>query len=440
MSFTTKPTAVPEWATGDVVDGVTGQNNVIEPPAAKKLNGWAWKEKPARNWWNWLQRFNYLWINYFNQYHNGDAVKIGNQAEFNLLLTRVAANQYKISDSTLSLEVYPLSGGYQVSGALSGGDTWGYIETNNCVSIEFKGGAIIDFENERGYIEVNTDDCYLRNVDIRGTGTVASAIVQSYLLNANRVVFDNCKCSNRLSSTSMTGFQGSSTAAHNLMSRYNCCSIFSLSVTGGNLFGFQDCKNVQSPIIFDLESNGNVFGFTSCRNIGNFILNKIDGFAVTGLSNCDIVIGGTIEDLDATTSSAKAMNQCKEVIGLDIMDIQGATTAVGMESCLQIAACQIVNIDGDTDVYGMDSCSNISGIRISTVDSASGLAVGLNDCLQLSSAYIQAITGSTAGDGMRGCTYGAAINPTEATNPSNDWIDSSDAAITNKVSTPDLFT
>jgi len=68
MAYTSKPSAIPEFAILDQVDPVTSTNNVVEPPTAKKNYGWNYLEKPARNYFNWLHRFNYLWIEYFNQF------------------------------------------------------------------------------------------------------------------------------------------------------------------------------------------------------------------------------------------------------------------------------------------------------------------------------------------------------------------------------------
>jgi hypothetical protein len=68
MALNDKPTKVPEYAILDQVDPVTGQNNVVEPTAAKKNYGFDYLEKPPRNTFNWLFRFIYLWINYFNQF------------------------------------------------------------------------------------------------------------------------------------------------------------------------------------------------------------------------------------------------------------------------------------------------------------------------------------------------------------------------------------
>jgi hypothetical protein len=68
MAFTNKPTYIPEWATDDVYNAETETYNVATPDAAKIELGWDAYEKPPRNYMNWLQRGNYLWINYFNQF------------------------------------------------------------------------------------------------------------------------------------------------------------------------------------------------------------------------------------------------------------------------------------------------------------------------------------------------------------------------------------
>lgn len=51
---------LPQWASDDVVDPISGQNNVVEPPLEKKLEGWFYKEAPPRQWMNWLGRQTYL--------------------------------------------------------------------------------------------------------------------------------------------------------------------------------------------------------------------------------------------------------------------------------------------------------------------------------------------------------------------------------------------
>lgn len=61
-----KPTVKPQFAWDDQVDPTSGKNNVIEPPAAKKQYGWDYKEKPARNWMNWIHRITLNWVDHFD--------------------------------------------------------------------------------------------------------------------------------------------------------------------------------------------------------------------------------------------------------------------------------------------------------------------------------------------------------------------------------------
>ena len=59
-----RPLKLPRWADIDSVDPISGKNNVIEPTEAKKNDGWSYREKPARNWFNWLFRRIYEWFGY----------------------------------------------------------------------------------------------------------------------------------------------------------------------------------------------------------------------------------------------------------------------------------------------------------------------------------------------------------------------------------------
>ena len=72
-----KPTILPEWAENDVVDPISGQNNVLEPPPEKKLEGWSRLEYPPRNWFNWLARYTWRWLNWLNQQEEQSIVTDG---------------------------------------------------------------------------------------------------------------------------------------------------------------------------------------------------------------------------------------------------------------------------------------------------------------------------------------------------------------------------
>lgn len=68
-----RPTILPEWATDIEQNGINGQFNVIVPPPEKRRVGWVFKEKPNRQYWNWLHRTAGQWIAYFAENLDFDA-------------------------------------------------------------------------------------------------------------------------------------------------------------------------------------------------------------------------------------------------------------------------------------------------------------------------------------------------------------------------------
>lgn len=66
----TKPTKLPQWAAlsdgsdNDIVDGVSGKNNVVEPTLGQKESGWTFKQFPPRQFFNWLARLTFQWLKY----------------------------------------------------------------------------------------------------------------------------------------------------------------------------------------------------------------------------------------------------------------------------------------------------------------------------------------------------------------------------------------
>lgn len=102
----TKPAEKPEWATDGAAD-------VATPTAPKQALGWI-SEKPPYQWFNWLSKWTYLWINYFEDAsdRNGsdyDAV-VGSEsycthATIQLAITAGAKSILVISPLTLASDV-----------------------------------------------------------------------------------------------------------------------------------------------------------------------------------------------------------------------------------------------------------------------------------------------------------------------------------------------
>jgi len=68
-----KPTTLPEFAKLDQVDPVSLQPNVEVPPDVLKDYGWIFKQKPPRQYFNWLHRLTYEWLKWFDDDNSGSA-------------------------------------------------------------------------------------------------------------------------------------------------------------------------------------------------------------------------------------------------------------------------------------------------------------------------------------------------------------------------------
>ncbi|NJR72719.1 MAG: hypothetical protein HC773_01420 [Scytonema sp. CRU_2_7] len=63
----TEPSDLPEWATANPTDVVSGQPAIIDPSPSKKASGFTRLERPPRQDHNWLFNLIYKWIEWFKQ-------------------------------------------------------------------------------------------------------------------------------------------------------------------------------------------------------------------------------------------------------------------------------------------------------------------------------------------------------------------------------------
>ena len=304
---------------------------------------------------------------------------VNTQSQFNAIIEEVSGNQWQFIDDVKSVSLGYIAGGYQMN------DDDDYLETNNCKTIEMHGGAFLDFNAGIGYLSINTDDCYLRNVDIQGNGN-SGAVVQSYLLGANRVTYDNCKCSNRLSSVDMVGFQGSGTVANNITSKYVNCSAYSLE-SADKLYGFKNCYNLQNCLAYDLDSTSGAdycYGFNYCYALNNCNAYSLIGNSyVYGFSWCYRLSSCLIDTISSISSDASGFAFCFQISGcyshtVDSVNASGHAS-VGFGNCKQISSCQAYDIDG-YNAYGFSNCETLSSCDATDIDSTSGVAYGFFGC------------------------------------------------------------
>jgi len=427
-------------------------------------------------------------------------VIISSQPMFNNIVERVAANQYRIKDQYKSVYFKTFSGGFKMAGAsspLSGGDTWGYLETNQTVLLFCENGETLDFGNTQGYLKVTTDYCSLYNCSVIGLGTVASAISYSFLNASNYVNFFNCRTYNRLSSTAFDGFDGGSTS-NQKTSKYIGCYVSSITSTGGDLRGFFNCTNLVNCYVTACTTSfagASVTGFYTCYQISNTSFFDINASSYTaiGFYFCDQISNCNIKNISATTGNIygfRLSNQISNCIcdtitvtGMGLLEVfencqelsackcvnltsnsngnkvgfsfcqnitscicdtfttTGIGNTVGFHTCVQISSSKAYSISGN-EVIGFFNCEAVSACRASTISTVNGLSRGFSNCKSLSACIADTITASGIGsfDGFRSCTNGSSLYTTIATNTGNDYMDTTDVDVTNQISCNVPFT
>lgn len=183
-------------------------------------------------------------------------VVVTSQEAFDSVIERTAANTYQFKSNYKS--VYIKAADYLLT--LSGGDTYGILYTNAVTHFECENGGAINFGDTAGYLEVNTNNCLLNNVWVKGNGSVSAAVARSFKLNAYNVFFNNCKTSNRYSSVAFIGFDGSSTEAHNKTSKAESCSVFDITTSHATrvIQGFVNIENKKNCIEYNNDGTTNV--------------------------------------------------------------------------------------------------------------------------------------------------------------------------------------
>jgi len=276
-----------------------------------------------------------------------DAIVVS-QSSFDALIERTAANTYQFKDGYES--IFVKKGTYLLT--LSGGDTWGQLQTNDVVSIECESGASINFGNTQGYLHINTAGCVIKNLGISGLGTVASAISYSFYINALLVVLQNCSTATRLSNTTFYCFRDNTASVFN---KYVNCTCFGLTSSGA-MYGFSNCYNLTNCTVYDINSTGaggNTYGFSGCYDLSNCISAGLDSAAGVnaGFSTCVQISSSKAVDLDTTgTGVAYGFHTCSQVsssIATDIQSVAGSHS-YGFYSCAQVSGCKASHINSTT--------------------------------------------------------------------------------------------
>ena len=387
-------------------------------------------------------------------------VKIEDQTGFNSIIEYVSANRYKIIDSVIGVDMAYLAGGYQMAGAtspLSGGDLWGYIETNNCKNIKCDMGTFIDYSTTEGYFSVNTAGFYISNLELRGDISTASAVSYGFQFTSAAIdgVFFNCIVSNRKTNhSSFTGFGGSAATAAAVRSTklINCvvreihittttpifcycfkwcnnllnCEVNGIyaddTATANYIYTFYYCSKLNNILISNIDSYFRIYGIGFCTSISNVKFHNI-GDAARALSrmrlitNCSEVSNIIIDEANCTTgslalfSASQCINNikisnvtgstvycfdtCKNISASNVLGVVSSGECDTFRTCIDITACHADDIvsTGTVSLVGFIYCENISASMASNIVSTTGRAFGFYNCNYLSGCLIDTITG-----------------------------------------------
>jgi hypothetical protein len=184
-------------------------------------------------------------------------VVIRTQAEFITVIERSGVNAYRFKAAYRSAYIKYLAGGYTLT--LSGGDTWGYLDVYNCLSLVFEPGAYLNVGDTATYVMVLSAGAMLENVWVKGTGSVAVACGYGIAIGADNVTLWNCKVSNRYTNVDFAAFDGGNYKASNIQG----CKVYSIncSTAGKYVRAFYRCYNVVAPYISGLTSSAGVVKF-----------------------------------------------------------------------------------------------------------------------------------------------------------------------------------
>lgn len=365
-----------------------------------------------------------------------NAVIIRSQDDFNNTIERVGANQYKFKSEITAMIFKKITGGYKVYGGtsfLSGGDTWGYIQTNLCGRIYFETGAYIDAGQTQMYLHLNTSNSRYYNIIIKGDTGAAAPIERTFLIAANNITLINCESQTRLSNTNFVVFQSNSISFQDT-TKINGCKVIDCNssgnvtgfrymnnieyctisdITADNITGIQQLDKCNNIIIEKLNATGNVVGCSQVNKCNNIHMEEFDGAVITGLSLCNYCTNITMQDFDSTTGDIRGIFNSKYISNIVITDLQAGGNCYGIDDAIIISNCEIIQLDAVGNCYAFSESYYISSCSASDIDSSGANAAGYYDCSYIGQSNVNDVDASGTAYGYSNCNF---INSTRAAN------------------------
>jgi hypothetical protein len=350
----------------------------------------------------------------------GFDIVITNQTEFNNLFVRTAANQYDINGSYKTVYIKVGTYDFTSTGALSGGDTWGSLNTNSCRHFYCEPGTIIDVGANESYMNVETSYCQIENVQWNGLASSAAAISRSFLTGAQYITYKNCSSADRQTNVDMRVFEGSGISANDSTTVFENCEILNIISTSGLLYGFdrsqnmRNCKiegllgtaavtgfasvvNAANCKIDDITSAGDVRGFDNGFNLTCCLANDLEatgafqvyGFSGTYLSNCRAT---TIANTG--TGNAYGFSSANHASNCSVDGLSSTVLAVGFQSCEYVSNSEVANLSGLGHVRGFSLCLQVSSSKANgQTMSGSGTNVGFYFCFNITACRVKNLLG-----------------------------------------------
>lgn len=354
-----------------------------------------------------------------------ESVVINDQDTFEAVIDRVSANVYKFKDGFRSIYFKFLGGGYDMSsasGVLSGGDTWGKIQTNQCRNLEFEGGAYIDFDDTIGYPEINTESALINGLYVRSDLSNDSAALYGIKIDAaaTNAKLLNCRVESRRTNVTYAAFHGANDDAVDRSIQYNNCKVEDLLITTANtLSGFKYCHNLVNCIVediagtatnaalikaydtckriincqaLDIGDSGNaefVYGIIDSENISNCYLNNLQSDkTLECVKNCTNVSNVVVEDIQTPigTTVARGFVNCSVLTGCTIKNSTfPAGPATGFISCENLSNCTVDTCTTTFDTMtGFDSCNDLSACKATNLSANDSTCTGYVNCTTIS--------------------------------------------------------
>jgi hypothetical protein len=357
-------------------------------------------------------------------------ITVYTQADFNAIVERVSANTYQFKTGLQSIYFKNLSGGYLMSGVLSGGDAYGVLQTNGVTRIVMEEGTSFHFGDTAGYFQVNTAGFIGDGIYVQGTGNAAAAVSYSFLIGAERCTLRNCITQNRYTNTDFAGFGG----ANYKTAAFIHCKVITVkcATAGATLRAFYQCFNMTDCYVSTFTpANGIVKVIDSCEEINNLYItgvstanaltvvynsSNITGFDITTVTGttgqtvkimdtCNNISSGIIQTI--ATGTITVMSACNNISSFNITGITGANgvTIKGMDTCNQISSGILQNFTNGI-IKGLDTCLNVSGVQCYNFVNASTDAIyGFSACIEISGCKALTLTANNATSyGFSTCT------------------------------------